>query len=347
LNAEDVGLLKGVALSGDNAAALRARAMRLLAQESDNPAALDAAVEAMAGVVSTDPPAAELEAAYLDVARDPRFGRQVAYFAKLAESDAQAKREVGYAVLLNLASTRQGGDKDRGRARARAAAVKAIENGWSDPARAASLLRAIARGRVAGYDTNVNKSHTDPNPEVARAAALAAERLNVSGRAGGAAHGGATLESLGLEKVVAMTQQEKGDAKHGGELFTRQGCVVCHTVSPDEAPKGPFLGGVAAKYSRPELCESILKPSAKIAQGFETQWFKTKDGDVVEGFVTRESGDDVEFRNATGAAAVLRKQEIERRGKRDTSVMPEGLVGNLSPAEFADLLAYLESLKAK
>ena len=150
-----------------------------------------------------------------------------------------------------------------------------------------------------------------------------------------------------MEKVVSAVRREKGDAKAGAELFARQGCVACHTVSADEPPKGPFLGGISVKYSRPELCESILKPSAKIAQGFETQWFKTRSGDVVEGFVTRESGDDIEYRNATGAGSVLRKQEIERRGKRDTSVMPEGLVSNLSPAEFANLLAYLESLKGK
>jgi putative heme-binding domain-containing protein len=61
--------------------------------------------------------------------------------------------------------------------------------------------------------------------------------------------------------------------------------------------------------------------------------------------VTREAGDEIEFRNATGVSAVLRKQDIDRRGKRDSSVMPEGLVGNLTPQELAGLLAYLESLK--
>jgi putative heme-binding domain-containing protein len=346
LTAEDVGLLRGIAVSGDNLPALRAHAVRLLAQENDNAGALEAAVDALATVVSSDKPAAELDAALLDVTRDPRFGRQVGYFAKVAESDAPAKREVGYAVLLNLANARLNGDKDRGRGRARAAAAEAVERGWSDPSRAVSLLHAIARTKATGYESQVGQRKNDGNAEVARAAATAAERLNLSALAA-TPKGAATLESLGLEKVVALVREQKGDAKAGAELFTRQGCVACHTVSAEEPPKGPFLGGVALKYSRPELCESILKPSAKIAQGFETQWFKTRSGDVVEGFVTRESGDDVEFRNATGAGAVLRKQEIERRGKRDTSVMPEGLVGNLSPEDFANLLAYLESLKGK
>ena len=48
------------------------------------------------------------------------------------------------------------------------------------------------------------------------------------------------------------------------------------------------MGEIAKRYSRAELCESILKPSAKISQGFETQWFKDADGEIDEGFVTRD-----------------------------------------------------------
>jgi putative heme-binding domain-containing protein len=89
----------------------------------------------------------------------------------------------------------------------------------------------------------------------------------------------------------------------------------------------------------------MLKPSAKIAQGFETQWFKPAAGEVVEGFVTRESGDEVELRNVQGETLVLKKEAIQRRGKRDFSTMPEGLAANLTPEELASLLAYVESLK--
>lgn len=139
----------------------------------------------------------------------------------------------------------------------------------------------------------------------------------------------------------------KGDAKKGVEVFARLACANCHTVSADEAHKGPFLGGVSARYNRAELCESVLKPSAKIDQGFETQWFKPAAGDAIEGFVTRESGDEVELRNVQGETIVLKKPSIQRRGKRDFSTMPEGLAGNLTPEELANLLAYVESLKGK
>jgi putative heme-binding domain-containing protein len=155
-----------------------------------------------------------------------------------------------------------------------------------------------------------------------------------------------TIAAIGFDKTVAIALQMPGDVTLGQQLFKSQGCFNCHTTTPDQPPKGPFLGGISTRYKRAELCESVMKPNAKIAQGFETQWFKTKD-DIVEGFVTRESGDEVEFRTVTGATTVLKKADIKSRGKRDTSVMPEGLVAKLTPKDLADLMAYLESLKAK
>jgi len=138
-----------------------------------------------------------------------------------------------------------------------------------------------------------------------------------------------------------------GDAKRGKELFTKQGCVACHTVSSSETPKGPFLGGISTRYSRTEIVESVLKPSAKIAQGFETQWFKISGGDVIEGFVTRDGGEEIELRDANGKTILLKKDQVKGRGKRDKSVMPEGLLNNLGPGDAANLVAYLESLKSK
>ncbi len=42
---------------------------------------------------------------------------------------------------------------------------------------------------------------------------------------------------------------------------------------------------------------------------------------------------------------MIRQQDIELKTERDASSMPEGLPLGLTPQEFADLVAYLESLK--
>jgi putative heme-binding domain-containing protein len=188
----------------------------------------------------------------------------------------------------------------------------------------------------------------DSDPAVARAAADAARRLGISENENATTtQASETIAKLTYDRALASLLKTPGDAPRGKELFARQGCVACHTVSPDEQPRGPFLGDISTRYSRAELIESILNPSAKIAQGFETQWFKSAGGDVLEGFVTRDSGDEIELRDANGKTAVLKKDQLRARGTRVKSVMPEGLLSNLAPAEAASLITYLESLKAK
>ena len=155
------------------------------------------------------------------------------------------------------------------------------------------------------------------------------------------------LKGQAYEKVLVAALADPGDAKLGASLFLKQGCIACHTISPTEPLKGPYLGDIAVRYKRPDLVESILKPSAKIAQGFETIFFVLADGKVTEGFIVRESGEEVEIRTAAGIVQVLKKSDIEERGRRPVSVMPEGIVENLTTPELASLLAYLESLNTK
>ncbi|MBI3856714.1 MAG: c-type cytochrome [Planctomycetes bacterium] len=224
---------------------------------------------------------------------------------------------------------------------ARDAANRAIDQALSAP-RVLELLRAIAWTRIDDYAFQIRSLQKDARPEVRQAANQAAAALKLDQQAAG---NRVAIKTLPYEQVLAEALPMKGDPKTGAELFARQGCVACHTVSPNDPPKGPFLGDIATRYPRAELIESILKPNAKIAQGFTTHWFETKEEDRYEGFIVRESGDEVEIRNILGVATVLPLKTVAKRGKLETSIMPTGLVEPLSVAEFASLLSYLESLK--
>ena len=137
----------------------------------------------------------------------------------------------------------------------------------------------------------------------------------------------------------------EGDAKAGEPLFKRQACIACHTTANGQTPKGPHLVDIGKRYKKPELVESILNPSAKIAQGFDTYLFVMDSGKVVTGFVSGESADEVQVRQANGLALSLKKSEIELRQQKKESMMPVGVVSNLTPEQLADLIAYLQSLK--
>jgi putative heme-binding domain-containing protein len=69
------------------------------------------------------------------------------------------------------------------------------------------------------------------------------------------------------------------------------------------------------------------------------------DGKIYTGFIVLESAETVTLRDATGISHKLIQDQIEDRVKQEISMMPQGIVGNLSPEQLADLLAYLESLK--
>ena len=85
-------------------------------------------------------------------------------------------------------------------------------------------------------------------------------------------------------------------------------------------------------------------PSPKTAKAF---FVNLKNGDQVDGFVVKEGGDSVEVRNLVGTSTVIEKGDITERHKLEQSIMPEGLVANLTPSELASLLAFLESTAAK
>jgi putative heme-binding domain-containing protein len=217
-----------------------------------------------------------------------------------------------------------------------------VEKAWAKPETAASLLGVIARTKAKPYADQVRTHLKDPNDAVAESALFAYQSLGLTDT-------GTPLQQVGAMKYEQVTAAvaKGGDPAQGKEIFLRAGCIACHTTTADEPAKGPILSAVVKIYDRPALAESILKPNAKIAQGFESQWFKTKSGEQVEGFVTREGGDSLDVRNVAGQAMTLEKANIAERGKREQSMMPEGLLNSFSPAELASLLAYLESLKAQ
>ena len=92
------------------------------------------------------------------------------------------------------------------------------------------------------------------------------------------------------------------------------------------------------------MVESILKPGAKLAQGFETFIFDTAGGKSITGFIIKEGGQEIEVRYGTGTSIIIKKYDLDGRKASKLSAKPEKLVDDMSVAELASLLAYLESL---
>lgn len=142
--------------------------------------------------------------------------------------------------------------------------------------------------------------------------------------------------------------KHKGDAGRGRALFTDLkglACMKCHAVNGEGGAVGPDLSSVGALYARDELIRSVLYPSARIFSGYEPVTVATVDGRVLTGVVKSDGDDALEIQDAEANRITIPKEQIEDRKTSDVSLMPGGLAEGLTPQDFADVIAFLETLK--
>ena len=152
------------------------------------------------------------------------------------------------------------------------------------------------------------------------------------------------VSSMDYESMKKVVLKMNGDIETGKKLFTRQSCIVCHSILPSEAQKGPYLGTVGNLFNREQLIVHVVKPNAEVAQGFQTFSFTMKDGSTISGFVTAKDDKQISLRSMIGTVQKIDKDNIAKESISKNSMMPPGLVNNLTLHEFTSLIDYLESL---
>jgi putative membrane-bound dehydrogenase-like protein len=154
-------------------------------------------------------------------------------------------------------------------------------------------------------------------------------------------------KKLSPQAFETFAKNNHGNADNGKKLFKMDnlGCIKCHKVGNEGADIGPILNGVGTKYDRAFLTESVLYPSKQILDGYQQTILRMNDGDVLTGVIKSETDTEVTLFDSTANKAVIKKSDIKEREHGKLSLMPEGLHTSLKPEEFADLIAYLETLK--
>lgn len=261
---------------------------------------------------------------------DADHAKRLAAVLAAAKEGSDAESQVAWGVALSLANSPLAAEETVAAVRKETDAV---------PKQPGFYLALVESGLAARYAVAIEGGLKWDNVEIIAAAKLAAEAAAKT-----AAEGGKKVAELEVAEAAKLAVSTKGDAALGEQLFTRQGCIACHTVSEDQPLKGPYLGA-AGKFPREYLVEAILEPSKVVAQGFQTTQFTMKDGAVHVGFVTSTDGDEVELRNVAGITTKLPKAEVKEQTLLPVSMMPPGLAGTLTVREFASLMDYLQSLK--
>jgi putative heme-binding domain-containing protein len=150
------------------------------------------------------------------------------------------------------------------------------------------------------------------------------------------------------EKEIARIKQlvatAPGDARAGKQLFATR-CAVCHTLFGEGAAVGPDL----TSYDRTNLdflLVSIVDPSAAIREEYTNFRVDTKDEETYVGLIKERNADSITLIDATQQKTLIPKRDINQEQGLALSIMPEGLLTDLTDAQLRDFFAYLRTPRA-
>ncbi len=149
-----------------------------------------------------------------------------------------------------------------------------------------------------------------------------------------------------LVRDLAQRAMQKGDPYRGEFVYRRSelACTTCHSIGGVGGKVGPDFTSIGASAQPDYLVESVLLPSAKIKEGFQAIMVTTKNGDDITGTLARETPQELVLRLASGAEQAIPKNDITKRDQSAASLMPSGLIDNLSEQDQLDLFSFLSRL---
>jgi PQQ-dependent dehydrogenase (methanol/ethanol family) len=170
----------------------------------------------------------------------------------------------------------------------------------------------------------------------------------------------AYIRSLqGAQAESGAAASSAGDPAAGESLFYgRAGCASCHDVNGRGGIVGPDLSN-AARLPPARLHQKILNPNSPAESGSgargggrgtpapATVVVKTNDGRVIRGVRRNEDTFSLQMVDESGQLHLLDKLKLASVTVQATSLHPTDSATRLSPADTANLVAYLGTLKGR
>ena len=116
-------------------------------------------------------------------------------------------------------------------------------------------------------------------------------------------------EKLSAESPAKLVEQARsnGDIVRGAILF-HQGninCAKCHRSTSQRERLGPDLRQMGKEVTDQHIVESILHPSAKLKEDFETIVATTMDGKIITGIKVSEDKDKIVIRESQNVDSLI------------------------------------------
>jgi putative heme-binding domain-containing protein len=149
-------------------------------------------------------------------------------------------------------------------------------------------------------------------------------------------------ESLIAEYVRIARPEElaKASAARGRAVY-QKACMACHQMYGEGGIIGPDLTG-SNRGDLNYLLLNVIDPSGDIPDAYKMVTVTTKSGQVLAGAVTGEDDQRLVL-SMVGQESTVAKSDIKSRETSNVSMMPEGLLKNLTPDEVLNLFKYMQT----
>ena len=133
------------------------------------------------------------------------------------------------------------------------------------------------------------------------------------------------------------------DASNGRAIFTKT-CAACHSLYGKGGKVGPDLTG-SNRANLDYILLNSVAPSFDVPDAYKTVRIITVNGRIVNGVLAEEDDARVILKTAEEARLVISKEDIDERNISPKSMMPDGQLDKMKPAEVVDLIKYLRTVK--
>lgn len=143
-----------------------------------------------------------------------------------------------------------------------------------------------------------------------------------------------------MERFAPIAKTEGGVPFEGKKIYM-QSCGKCHLLFGEGGRIGPDL----TTFKRDDVMRillNVVNPSAEIREGFESITVVSTDGRTVNGFLADQDNRVVVVRGIDGQNITIARDDIEEIVPSKKSLMPEGLLNNLTDEQIRNLFTYLK-----
>lgn len=201
-----------------------------------------------------------------------------------------------------------------------------------------ALLSAIEDNRIDRGDVNAfhaQQMSTFPNQ-------ILREKLrNVWGTIRSTQEEKANTISILTEQLFTNGSKLVDHDVSTGRVLFESNCSACHTLFGVGGNTGPDLTG-GNRQNLNYLLTNIVDPSGSVAQSYQASIILLDDGRLVNGLILGQNRQTVRVQTPEEVIVISRDSIDEIRSSKK-SVMPDGLLNNLSIQQKADLIGYLMS----